>query len=169
MKNHDYRSAIMGALLALIACAMLVFIWLVLAEGAAYAEALDHLCDDTGVECAEWADCQHPEIPPDEPAYTLVCPPDIWASDFSTELFMPYVLRVEIDAERLEHADYLRVDLWLPYSNAMVYDVLLTDLWTWAHAEITCIGDNALRLRFAAEDAAKFEDGAWTYLIVVAH
>ena len=99
--------------------------------------------------------------------YTLITLPEIEESEWPAEIFCAHVMRVELDEEAVQDDNYLRVYLNLPYSASQVYDVLLTDGYTWVHADITQFS-HSMRLVFDAAQLRDFRDGAWTYLVVVA-
>lgn len=99
--------------------------------------------------------------------YTLITLPEIEESEWPAEIFCAHVMRVELDSQAIHEDNFLRVYLNLPYSASQVFDVLLTDGYTWVHAEMVQFS-HSLRLTFDTGQVRKFEDGAWTYLVVIA-
>lgn len=99
--------------------------------------------------------------------YTLIALPEIEESEWPAEIFCAHVMRVEVDRQVVENDNFLRVYLNLPYSASQVYDILLTDGYTWVHADMEQFS-HSLRLVFDASLLRDFRDGAWTYLVVVA-
>ena len=95
-------------ILCVLLCLMVALVLLAVTNISAYGETMDHLCDETGYDCADCADCEHPEAPPDD-GYMLICPPEIIDSQWPDELFVAHAMRVDICG----YGAYVEADLIL--------------------------------------------------------